>query len=210
VNTWPASLAATHNRGDAHEIVSRGVPGVTGSAVIDHVLAPPSGFVEISTPLACVPTHRWTDGQATSISPSGTANGSLWSISAGDDQVIVDATAEQTKHPSASAAAVSASPVRTMPVQTSPATRSCAPHQATNPTRLPGHGSRIPAATAETDGSIEQQHQRQAAAISEGNADLDRSSGARLPTHAECCNAGAIRQPAGLGEPLVLDHLDTP
>ena len=78
--------------------------------MIAHVLAPPSGSVEISTPLACVPTHRWTDGQAPSIIPSGTANGSLWSISTGDDQVIVDATAEHAKHPSASAAAVSASP----------------------------------------------------------------------------------------------------
>jgi hypothetical protein len=115
VNTWPASLTATHNRGDAHEIEPRGVPGVTGSAVIAHVLAPPSGSVEISTPLACVPTHRWADGQATSIIPSGTANGSVWSISTGDDQVIVDATAEHAKHPTATAAAMSASPLRTMP-----------------------------------------------------------------------------------------------
>ena len=115
VNTWPASLTATHSRGDAHEIVSRGESGVTGSAVIAQVLAPPSGFVEISTPLACVPTHRWTDGHATSIIPSGSSNGSRWSISAGDDQVIVDATAKPAKHPSASAIAVNASPLGTMP-----------------------------------------------------------------------------------------------
>jgi hypothetical protein len=115
VNTWPESLTTTHNRLDAHEIAPRGQRGDTGSTVIAHVLTPPSGFVEISTPLACVPTHRWTDGQARSINPCGTANGSLWSIGAGDDQVSVDPTAEQAKHPIASAAAVSASPLRTMP-----------------------------------------------------------------------------------------------
>lgn len=115
VNSWPEkSLTATHNRLDAHEIVPSRSPEVTGSAVIAHVLAPPSGFVEVSTPLGCVPTHRWTDGQSRSIIPSGTANGSLWSIRAGDDQVIVDATAEHAKYPSASAAAVSASPLRTI------------------------------------------------------------------------------------------------
>ncbi len=115
VNSWPPSLTATHSRGDAHEIGPGGEPGFTGSAVIAQALAPPSGCLEISTPPACVPTHRWTDGHARSVIPSGTANGSRWSINAGADQVIDDAAHGPAKHPSASAAPMSASPLRTTP-----------------------------------------------------------------------------------------------
>jgi hypothetical protein len=62
--------------------------------VIAHDSAPAIGFVDISTPLACVPTHRLVDGHDTSVIPSGTANGSRWSINTGADHEIVDATAE--------------------------------------------------------------------------------------------------------------------
>ena len=93
-----------HNRGDAHEIGPSGAPEVTGSEVIAQPREPLSGCLEISTPLACVPTHSRIDGHDRSVIPSGTANGSRWSISPGADQVIDDATAGPAKHPSASAA----------------------------------------------------------------------------------------------------------